>query len=140
LFKEQAAKAGINIEVQQDPADGYWKSVWRKVPWCAVGWRGRPTEDWMLTLVYSKESNYNDTGWANPRFNEVLVAARGEIDTDKRRAMYQELQQLVRDDGATIIPLFANHVMATSDKVAHGTVGADASLDSFRAPERWWFA
>jgi peptide/nickel transport system substrate-binding protein len=139
LFKEQAARAGITIEVEQEPADGYWRSVWRKVPWCAVGWRGRPTEDWMFTLVYSRDSNYNDTGWANPKFNELLEAARGEIDNAKRRAMYREMQQLVRDDGATIIPLFANHVMATSDKVAHGTIAPDASLDGYRAPERWWF-
>lgn len=140
LYKEQAARAGIQIEVHQEPADGYWKTVWRKVPFCAVGWRGRPTEDWMLTLVYSADSNYNDTGWANPRFNEVLAAARGEIDDAKRRAMYYELQQLVHDDGATVIPLFANHVMATSSNIAHGTVAPDATLDGFRAPERWWFA
>jgi peptide/nickel transport system substrate-binding protein len=140
LYKEQAARAGINIDVKKEPADGYWRSVWRKVPWCAVGWRGRPTEDWMLTLVYSQGSNYNDTGWANPRFNELLEVARGEIDNDKRRQMYREMQALVRDDGATVIPLFANHVMATADTVAHGSIGADASLDGYRAPERWWLA
>ncbi len=140
LLKEQASKAGIKIEVIKDPADGYWKTVWRKVPWCAVGWRGRPTEDWMFTLVYAKSSNYNDTNWENPRFNELLAMARGEIDEAKRRQMYHEMQKLVRDDGATIIPLFANHVMATTNKIAHGPVSPDASLDGYRAPERWWFA
>ena len=36
LYKEQAAKAGIQVEVQREPADGYWSDVWRKKPICHV--------------------------------------------------------------------------------------------------------
>jgi hypothetical protein len=41
--------------------------------------------------------------WANPRFNELLVAARGETDEQKRKGMYAEMQQLVHDDGGMIV-------------------------------------
>lgn len=34
LSKESAAKAGINIKVQQEPADGYLSNVWLSKPWC----------------------------------------------------------------------------------------------------------
>ena len=44
LYKEHAAKAGININVVREPDDGYWANVWMKKPYCAVYWGGRPTE------------------------------------------------------------------------------------------------
>ena len=49
LFKEHAAKAGINITPKRMPNDGYWSDVWMKHPWFASYWSGRPTEDWMFT-------------------------------------------------------------------------------------------
>lgn len=32
LYREHAAKAGININVKREPADGYWDNVWMKRP------------------------------------------------------------------------------------------------------------
>ena len=32
LFKEHAAKAGIEINVVREPDDGYWANVWLKKP------------------------------------------------------------------------------------------------------------
>jgi peptide/nickel transport system substrate-binding protein len=54
--------------------------------------------------------------------------------------MYSEMQRLIRDEGGIIIPMFANYVMAHSEKVAHPEqMGAIFVLDNLRAPERWWF-
>jgi peptide/nickel transport system substrate-binding protein len=37
--------------------------------------------------------------------------------------------------------MFASYVMAHRDKVAHPEqVGANWTMDGFRAIERWWFA
>jgi peptide/nickel transport system substrate-binding protein len=33
---------------------------------------------------------------SNGRFNELLVAARAELDEDKRREMYYEMQAILR--------------------------------------------
>jgi peptide/nickel transport system substrate-binding protein len=53
LYKEHAAKPGIEINVVREPNDGYWSNVWLKKPWCAVYWGGRPTEDWMFSTAYA---------------------------------------------------------------------------------------
>jgi peptide/nickel transport system substrate-binding protein len=140
LYKEHAAKAGININVVREPNDGYWSNVWMNKPWCAVYWGGRPTEDWMFSTAYAAGASWNDTFWDNERFNELLVAARAELDEAKRRDMYVEMQSIVRDDGGVVVPLFNNYVMALSDKLGHEELGANWSLDGFRAVERWWFA
>jgi len=140
LYKENAAKAGINIEVVREPNDGYWSNVWMKKPWCAVFWGGRPTEDWMFSTAYAEDASWNDTFWKNKRFNELLIAARAELDEKKRRDMYVEMQQIVRDDGGVVIPMFASDLSAATDKIKHGPLAVNWELDGFRCAERWWFA
>ena len=139
LYKEHAAKAGINIEVTREPKDGYWDNVWLKKPWTAVFWSGRPTEDWMFSMAYAAGASWNDTVWEHDRFNMLLKAGRAELNTNKRREIYVEMQQIVRDEGATIVHAFASDLHGASDKLAHGKVGGNWEFDGFRIAERWWF-
>lgn len=139
VYKENAAQAGINIDVVREPNDGYWSNVWMKKPWCAVFWGGRPTEDMMFSTAYAADAAWNDTSWQHKRFNELLIQARAELDETKRRAMYVEMQSIVRDDGGVVVPMFAAEMAATSDKIGHGPLAANWELDGLRAPERWWF-
>ncbi|MFV0512550.1 MAG: ABC transporter substrate-binding protein [Jhaorihella sp.] len=141
LYSEKAAAAGISIEVVREPNDGYWDNVWMKKPFCAVYWGGRPTEDWMFSQVYASGAPWNDTFWENERFNELLLVARSELDEDKRREMYYEMQAIWSNEGSVIIPMFSSYVMGLSDKIVHEeTVAGNWTLDGFRALERWWFA
>ncbi len=140
LYKEHAAKAGIEINVVREPNDGYWSNVWLKKPWCAVYWGGRPTEDWMFSTAYAAGAPWNDTFWEHERFNQVMLQARAELDEAKRREMYVEMQKIVRDEGGVVVPMFNNYVMGLSKKLAHEEMGANWSFDGFRAVERWWFA
>lgn len=141
LFKEHAAKAGININVRGVPTDGYWTGVWNVKPLCVSYWAGRPSEDLMLTLAFSNQSAWNETHWDNERFEKVLLEARAEQDEAKRREMYGELQRLIRDEGGLIAPVFANTITVTTDKV--GTpdqISPAFAMDGLKGPERWWFA
>jgi peptide/nickel transport system substrate-binding protein len=141
LFREQAAPAGIDIEVVREPDDGYWSNVWMKKPWTASYWGGRPTEDWMFSQVYSEGANWNETFWSNERFNKLLVQGRAELDDGKRREIYAEMQRICRDDGGAVIPLFSAYVQAHSSKVQMpAKVAANWELDGHRQSERWWFA
>lgn len=139
LYKEQAAKAGINIDVVREPNDGYWSNVWMKKPFCAVYWGGRPTEDMMFATAYAKGAPWNDTAWDNPKFNELLVAARSELDETKRRTMYADMQELVSNDGGVVVPMFSADLSACSDKVGHGPLAVNWELDGNKSAERWWF-
>ncbi|MEE9147328.1 MAG: ABC transporter substrate-binding protein [Candidatus Tectomicrobia bacterium] len=140
LYKEHASKAGIQIEVVQEPADGYWSNVWMKKPWTFSFWSGRPTADWMFSIAYAKGANWNESFWSHERFNMLLKAARAELDNAKRHTLYVEMQRLVRDEGAVVIPMFAADLTGVSRKLRFENVAADWELDGMRAPERWWFA
>lgn len=140
LYKEHAAKAGIDINVVREPNDGYWDNVWLKKSWCASYWSGRPTCDWMFAVTYAADAAWNETHWKNPRFNELLLAARAETDEKKRGDMYQEMQQLVHDDGGVIVMVFNSYVSANSKKIAHGDIAPNWEVDGLKIAERWWFA
>jgi len=139
VFKEHAKKAGINIELVQHPEDGYWNNVWIKKPFCTAYTNGRPTEDMMFTTVYMASAPWNESRWKHERFNKLLIEARAELDSAKRREMYVEMQKLVRDEGGTIIPFFKDHVEAASDKVSFKNIAGNYANDGHRAAERWWF-
>jgi peptide/nickel transport system substrate-binding protein len=141
MFKEQVAAAGIDINVVREPDDGYWSNVWTKKPFVMAFWGGRPTEDWMFSLVYARDAPWNDTHWDHEQFNTLLVQARSELDEAKRKAMYREMQSILRDEGGAIIPMYANYVFARSDKVARGdAISKSWELDGWKCIERWWFA
>ena len=145
LISASAAEVGIEVKVVREPSDGYWSNVWNKKGWCTCYWGGRPTEDWMFKSAYVEDSEWNDTAWRNTpsadRFNEVVVQARAELVDAKRRELYAEAQTLINDDGGALIPMFANHIMGLSRKVAHAEdVAANWEMDGSKANERWWFA
>jgi peptide/nickel transport system substrate-binding protein len=140
LYKEHAKKAGITINVVREPNDGYWSDVWMKKPWGMCYWGGRATEDWMFSTAYAEGANWNDTFWSHDRFNKLLLEGRAELDDAKRRAIYFEMQKIVRDEGGVVIPIFNNYVFAMSDKVQHDEMAGNWDLDGNKAMERWWFA
>lgn len=140
LYREQAAKAGIDIEVVREPADNYWSNVWLKKPFVFVQWGARPTPDVMFSLAYKDDAKWNESHWQNPRFNELLLTAKKELDDDKRTAQYREMQQLCRDDGGTIVPFFRNRIAGRRSNVKHGpNLAGNWELDGARAYQRWWF-
>ncbi|MCW1951964.1 MAG: ABC transporter substrate-binding protein [Octadecabacter sp.] len=141
LFQASAAAGGININVIQEPADGYWSNVWLNKPFCACYWSGRATEDWMFATAYEAGVPWNDSQWDgddSARFQELLITARAELDSDKRREQYYEMQQILRDEGGVLIPMFANYVQAVNNRIhSPETVGNLWQMDNARMAERW---
>jgi peptide/nickel transport system substrate-binding protein len=138
LFQASASAGGININVVQEPADGYWSNVWLKKPFCACDWSGRATEDWMFSSAYASGAPWNDTKWENARFQELLVSARAELDSDTRRGQYHEMQQILSTESGALVPMFANYVQAVSNRiVSPDVVGNLWQMDNCRMAERW---
>ncbi|MCC0013522.1 MAG: ABC transporter substrate-binding protein [Rhodobiaceae bacterium] len=140
LYAEHAKAAGITINVVREPNDGYYSDVWLKKPFCLVSWGARPTPDVMYTLAYKDDAAWNESHWKNPRFNELLLMAKSELDDTKRAEMYREMAMLARDDGGTIIPFFNNFVYAHRANIGvPEQLAASWECDGARAASRWWF-
>ncbi len=139
LYKEHAAKCGIEITVNRVPNDGYWSNTWMKKPWSMSYWGGRATPDWMFSVAFAADAEWNEGFWKHEKFNKLLIAARAELDQAKRTTMYAEMQKLVRDEGSVVIPMFQSYVSGLSKKIGHDAdVSADRDMDGTKAFERWW--
>ncbi|QRY77727.1 ABC transporter substrate-binding protein [Pseudomonas sp. PDNC002] len=138
VFEESARKAGINLKVVRESNDGYWINVWAKKPFCMCYWTGRPTPDWIFSQIYARGASWGDTQWNNERFDKLLLQARSELDETRRTAMYWDMQKMLHEEGATVVPMFMNHIMGMSrDVVTSGPVAGNMALDGMRAIERW---
>ncbi len=141
LMADSAAAAGINVNVVREPNDGYWSNVWMKKAFSACYWSGRATENWMFSQVYAGDASWNDTYWKHDKFNQLLLLARAELNPDKRRVLYVEMQKIVHHEGGVCLPLFMSDVMAVHDRLhVPSVVGANWELDGGKNAERWWFA
>jgi peptide/nickel transport system substrate-binding protein len=139
LFAENAREAGIEIEITREPADGYWTDVWGKKPFIASYWGGRPTEDSILSLAYTSDASWNETRYANPQLDKVVVAARGEAEEGLRREMYWEAQEILHNDGGALIPAYIQSVDGAAENVMHpDSLSGTFELDGMRALQRWW--
>ena len=141
LFQQHWAKIGVNLNIIKEPQDGYWNNVWNVKPFCACYWGPRPVEDMILSICYLSSSPWNDTVIQNARVDELVVAARGELDQAKRKAMYQDVQQIISAEGGTIIPAFGSDVAAHRDTVGVGDqLGGGWEMDGGHFLKRWWKA
>ncbi|MBI3898270.1 MAG: twin-arginine translocation signal domain-containing protein [Gammaproteobacteria bacterium] len=138
IFQVSAGRAGIKLQLDIVPAEGYWDNVWMKRPFCASYWYGRSTADLMFSVVYQSDATWNETRWKRPDFDKLLVAARAELDTAKRRQMYGDLQMMVHDDGGEIIPMFFNMIDAGSKDLRGFVPLSTFEMSGFRAPEKVW--
>ena len=139
LVQEAARPGGINVTINRVAEDGYWTDTWLKAPWCLSYWGGRPTEDWMFQTAYSAESSWNESFMQHERFNKLLLLARGELNTELRRAMYYEMQEILYNEGGSVIPVFTSYLIAAKDNLAYADLTGTFDLDTFRIVRKWWF-
>ncbi|TKC79270.1 ABC transporter substrate-binding protein [Trinickia terrae] len=99
-------KIGLNIQVNRVPPDGYWSNHWMKHPLGFGSINPRPSADVLFTQFFKSDAPWNESGWKNPKFDQLLLAARGEPDDAKRKQMYADMQVLVSNEGGIGIPTF----------------------------------
>lgn len=140
LFQQTANKAGIPLEIQRVPDDGYWSEVWNVKPFCASYWDGRPVQDQMWSTVYLSTAEWNDTKYNNPELDALILEARSETDTAKRKELYGKIGRIVNDDGGVICPMFNDFIDATSDGIMGYEKDPNSELMGYRAAAMTWFA
>lgn len=105
VLKEDAAKAGINIKMNVMPQAQYW-DVWTKAPLSLTSWTHRPLAIMVLGLAYRTGVPWNESSYANPKFDAALTAAESTLDIEKRRAKMEKVEKILQDDAVMVQPFF----------------------------------
>lgn len=138
LYQASATKAGIPFKVNRVPADGYWTQVWMKQPFCASSWANRPTADAYLSMICVSGAPWNESKWSDPAFDKLVAAARSETNEARRKQIYHDIQVLYAEQGASVIPLYADSLHATRANL-QGYVDVPGEVGT-RVAEKVWFA
>lgn len=138
LFQQNAAAAGITLNVKREPDDGYWTNVWNVQPFCASYWGGRPTQDSRYSTNYVSSAEWNDTRFKRPEFDKLVVEARGELDVEKRKALYRQIAMIQRDEGGTILPVFNDYINAGGKRLRGFVPDIGNDLSNGKLASRVW--
>jgi peptide/nickel transport system substrate-binding protein len=138
IYQQSAAKCGINLDLQQIPADSYWEKVWIKQPMLISSWDGRPVPDLILSIAYKTGGDYNETHWKNEKFDKLLVEGRGTLDFAKRYEIYGECQRMLQDDGGVAVMTFLDILDAHASHVKGIKAHPSGNLDFFQFATNVW--
>ena len=78
------------------------------------GWGSDPDPAFLLSVMTSAEipTGTSETGYSNPEFDALYAQQAVELEVEKRREIIWEMQRIVHDDVAYIIPYYASNVQA----------------------------
>ena len=109
LLQLSAKQIGLTLNIKQVPGGGYWSDHWMKHPLGFGSILPRPSADLMFTMFFKSNAVWNESGWKNEKFDQLLVAARAQTDEAKRKQLYADMQVLVHEHCGIGIPLFRRH-------------------------------
>jgi len=105
-FQEMARPAGVQIQVVRVPADVYWSDYSGQTPFHIGNWGFRPSIDETFMVAYHSTAKGNESRWTIPALDALIDEARTKRNEADRKALYQQAQQLIWEEGAVIIPYF----------------------------------
>lgn len=138
LLQQAAQQVGLKIDLRQVPADGYWSNYWMKVPVGYGNINPRPSADILFSLFYASNASWNESGWKDPKFDQLLLAARAETDEARRKQMYTDMQVMIHQSSGIGIPVFISGLDAHSEKLKGLRPMGTGSLMGYSFAEHVW--
>lgn len=113
---QMLGKIGIKVNLKTMPKAQYWNEFdARAADMMMIGWHS-DTEDSgnfseFLMMCFNKETGYGqyNSGYCNPKVDELVIAAQSETDLAKRANILQEIEQTLYDDAAFVPFHWQNH-------------------------------
>ena len=72
---------------------------------CRAGWVGDYLDPFTFLSIWQKGDGNNNTGWHQPRYDELMAKSCLEADPVKRMAMLREAEELLLDE-VPILPIY----------------------------------
>jgi len=121
ILKQDAAPAGINININTMPVSQYWEK-WTEVDLGITPWTHRPLGTMVLNLGYAADAKgkalpWNETRWVDNEFNELLKQANATLNVEERRKIFCKLEQIQMDRGSIGLALWMNTWICPNKKV-----------------------
>ncbi len=116
LLTEMWSAVGVTLELQAVDPDALTSECCPAFDFDIIlwGWGSDPDPNLLLSVYATSEipNGYNETGYSNPAYDELYTQQGVELDLDKRRELVWQMQEIVFNDVAYIIPYYAQSIQA----------------------------
>lgn len=139
IFKEQAAKAGVTVEVKVGNKETYWKDILSSGTIASYRSGAMPIESHVSQRLLSG-STTNATKWQHKDFDDLYQQAQSTRDEKERTALYERMQRRLHDEGGFLIWGFADWIVATAPTVRGVSKTAPANTLDWARFDKTWLA
>lgn len=116
LLSEMWSQVGVTLEAQAMDPDALTAACCPAFDFDIIiwGWGSDPDPNLLLSVMTSAEvpTGSNETGYANPAYDELFGQQATELDQNKRKEIVWQMQQIVHEDVVYIIPYYSQAVQA----------------------------
>ena len=126
ILQQQLKDVGIALDIRSSEFATFYADVQKGNFQLFTGlrWLGGSNQDPdIFEYVFDSASfppkRANRGFYANPRVDQLIAAGRSELDQEKRRKIYSELQQILNRDLPYIHLWYFNNVLVHSDRVSN---------------------
>ena len=138
VLQQAAGKIGLKLVIDRVPSDGYWSNNWLKDPINFGNINARPTPDIMFSLFYQSDAVWNESHFRSPKFDAMLLEARGLLDQAKRKEIYGEMQAMISNEAGTLIPAFQSNLDGVSPKLKGLVANPLGGMMGYTLAEHAW--
>ncbi|MFF0597671.1 ABC transporter substrate-binding protein [Streptomyces antibioticus] len=139
IFRDQAAKAGVTVNVRMGSKDSYWADILDHGTLCCYRSGAMPIESHISQRLLS-DSTTNATKWKHKDFDALYQQAQSTRDATERAAVYERMQRRLYTEGGFLIWGFADWIIGTANAVKGVVAEAPANTLDWARFDKVWLA
>ncbi|WP_328409905.1 ABC transporter substrate-binding protein [Streptomyces violaceus] len=139
IFRDQAAKAGVTIDVRMGSKDSYWSDILDSGTLCCYRSGAMPIEAHISQRLLT-DSTTNATRWRHKDFDALYQQAQSTRDKTGRAAVYERMQRRLYAEGGFLVWGFADWILGTARKVRGVETKAPANTLDWARFDKVWLA
>lgn len=139
IFRDQAAKAGVTIDVKMGSKDSYWADILDGGTLACYRSGAMPIEAHISQRLLT-DSTTNATHWKHKDFDALYQQAQSTRDKTERAAVYERMQRRLYTEGGFLIWGFADWILGTARKVKGVETKAPANTLDWARFDKVWLA
>jgi peptide/nickel transport system substrate-binding protein len=139
IFRDQAAKAGVTVEVRMGSKDSYWSDILDSGTLACYRSGAMPIEAHISQRLLT-DSTTNATQWRHKDFDALYRQAQSTRDRTERAAVYGRMQRRLYAEGGFLIWGFADWILGTAKNVKGVETGAPANTLDWARFDKVWLA
>ncbi|WP_328507841.1 ABC transporter substrate-binding protein [Streptomyces sp. NBC_00391] len=139
IFRDQAAKAGVTIDVRTGSKDSYWSDILDSGTLACYRSGAMPIEAHLSQRLLT-DSTTNATKWRHKDFDALYQQAQSTRDKTERAAVYERMQRRLYAEGGFLIWGFADWIIGTAKTVKGVEAKAPANTLDWARFDKVWLA